>query len=70
MKVRVEVDVPESVVEKVYMLVVEQWGGEAPTTEQLVEFFQQDIDLCYGQYCDSGDGTLEDAVESFFYVEA
>lgn len=69
MKVRVEVDVPESVVEKVAMLVKEQYGTE-PTTEQLVEFFQQDVDLCYEQYCDSGDGTLEDAVESFFYVEA
>lgn len=69
MKVRVEVDVPESVVEKVYALVVEQWGM-APTTEDLIEFFQQDIDLCYEQYCDSGDGTLEDAVSSFFFVEA
>ena len=69
MKVRVEVDVPESVVEKVAELVAWRYGIE-PTTEQLVEFFQQDIDLCYEQYCDSGDGTLEDAVDSFFFVEA
>ena len=69
MKVRVEVDVPESVVAKVYEMVVGLYG-KAPSTEQLVEFFQQDIDLCYEQYCDFGDGTLEDAVESFFYVEA
>ena len=69
MRVRVEVEVPESVVEKVAMLVKEQYGVE-PTTEQLVEFFKQDVDLCYEQYCDNGDGTLEDAVESFFYVEA
>lgn len=69
MRVRVEVDVPESVVVTVYEMVVGLYG-KAPSTEQLVEFFQQDIDLCYEQYCNNGDGTLEDAVESFFYVEA
>lgn len=68
MKVTVTVEVPESLVEKVYFMVVEQ-GGKAPTTERLIEFFQQDIELCYEQYSDCGDGTLEDAVESFFYVE-
>lgn len=68
MKVTVQVDVPESLVEKVYAIVVDQ-GGKAPTTAQLVEFFQQDIALCYEQYGDCGDGTLEDAVEHFFYVE-
>ena len=69
MKITVEVDIPQRVLFKVIDKVREM-TGKNPSDEQLVEFFKQDVDLCYEQYADCGDGTLEDALESFFYVEA
>lgn len=67
MKVTVEVDIPQRVLFKVVDKVREM-TGKNPSDEELIEFFKQDVDLCYEQYAENDD--LEDAVEHFFYVEA
>lgn len=66
MKVQVVVEIPQRVVDRVIELVQELYGV-TPTNEQLEEFFKQDVDLVYEQQ--SYNYTLDDAVESFFYVE-
>lgn len=67
MKVTVEVDIPQRVLFKVVDKVREM-TGKNPSDKELIEFFKQDIDLCYEQYAENDD--LEDAVAHFFYVEA
>lgn len=67
MKVTVEVEIPQRVLFKVVDK-VRAMTGKNPSDEELIEFFKQDVDLCYEQYAENDD--LEDAVEHFFYVEA
>lgn len=67
MKVTVTVEIPNNVLFKVNDFAREMLGRN-PTEAELAKFFEQDVDLCYEQYAGSDD--LQDAVQSFFYVEA
>ena len=66
MLVTVTVDVCEKIVEHVKAIAFEMNGVE-PTRQKLIEFFEQDIAGVYDNY--AADDTIDDAAESFFYME-
>lgn len=63
---QVTITINPALVQRVSDMVFELFG-ERPTEEKLREFFRDDVMSCYDVQQDNG---LDDAIESFFYVEA
>lgn len=62
----VTITIDPALVRMVSDTVLEMYG-ERPTEQKLKEFFREDVMAIYER---AEDGGLDDAIESFFYVEA